>query len=142
MAGGKEGVATIMKEPDVGRRRRAFGDALSRALSVRKMTQDALGAVIGVKQPTIAGYIAGEYEPTPANVFKFEEALELPPGHLSNLLGYLPPEAVTGPTATFDELVASDPLLDDTQKRGLLALYREFTARQPGGRGRPAKKRT
>lgn len=139
---GKEGVSTLVKEPDVVQRRRAFGEALSRAMAVRKMSQEALGATVGVKQPTIAGYIAGEYEPSPMNVFKFEEVLELPAGHLSKLLGYVPPEAVGGPGATFDEIVAGDPLLDDTQKRGILALYREFTSRKPGGRGRPPRKRS
>jgi hypothetical protein len=73
-------------------------------------------------------------------VFKAEDVLELPPGHLSKLLGYLPPTAVEGPSANFDELIAADPLLDDTQKRMILALYREATSRKPGGRGRPKKK--
>lgn len=109
--------------------------------AVRKMSQKALGEALGgLSQAAVGGWVGGESEPSPARVFAIEEILELPPGHLSKLLGYLPPSAVGGPDATFGELVAADPLLDDSQKRGILALYREFTARPPGGPGRPRRR--
>lgn len=129
----------MVKEPETDLS--AFGDALSRALAVRGMTQKALGEALGgLSQAAVAGWVTGLNPPsTPAMTFKIEEVLELPPGHLSRLLGYLPASAIDAPGANFEETIAADPLLDDTQKRMILALYREATTRKPGGRGRPKK---
>lgn len=121
-----------------GERRRRFGEALGSALAVRGMTQRELGDVLELKQPTISAWLKGESEPASAVVFATERALELPPGHLSILLGYLPPDAVDAPPATFEQVVGTDPLLDEPAKRGLLAMYRELTARRSRG-GRPRK---
>lgn len=133
------------QEPDL----KAFGDALARALNVRGMTQRQFGEALAtaegratpLSQAAVAGWVSGTQEPDgPRRVFLMEEILELPPGHLAQHLGYLPAAAIDGPTATFAELVGSDPLLDDTQKRMILALYAEATARKPGGRGRPRRR--
>lgn len=119
-------------------RRQAFGDALGDALGVRKTTQRALGDMLGgVTQSAISAWIAGQSEPSRDLVFQIETVLELPPGNLSRHLGYLPPEAATGKGGmTFEEAVMNDPLLDETQKRGVLALYREFTGHRPARRRR------
>lgn len=131
------GVSVVAKQEDEARR--AFGDELGRVMNVRRMTQKALADATGRSQPSVAAWIAGDTEPEAKTVFRVEEILELPAGHLSRLLGYLPPSAVESPSASFEELVTTDPLLDETQKRGILALYREFTSRQATKRGRPKK---
>lgn len=124
-----------------GERRARFGEALAAAIAVRDMTQRALGEALDLKQPTVSAWLNGESEPASAVVFEAERVLDLPPGHLSILLGYLPPEAVDAPPVTFEQVVTSDPLLDDPAKRGLLAMYRELTSRRVTQRGgRPKKK--
>lgn len=127
---------------DPAERRIAFGRALGDVLAVRDLTQRELGDLLGgVSQPAISAWLKGESEPSATIVFEAERVLELPPGRLSVLLGYLPPEAVDAPAMTFEQVVTSDPLLDDAAKRGLLAMYRELTSRRITSRGgRPRKK--
>lgn len=130
------------QEEAASERRRAFGNALADAMSVRDLTQSGLGKLIGgVSQPSISAWLSGESKPEADVVFEIERVLELPPGHLSRHLGYLPIEAVKAPPATFEAVVMSDPLLDDPAKRGLLAMYRELTSRRLTSRGGRPKKR-
>lgn len=127
---------------DPAERRVAFGRSLADVLAVRDLTQRQFGELLGgISQPAISAWLQGESEPGAAIVFEAERVLELPPGRLSVLLGYLPPEAVDAPAMTFEQVVTSDPLLDDAAKRGLLAMYRELTSRRVTSRGgRPRKK--
>lgn len=124
-------------------RRAAFGSALADALAVRDLTQREIAERIGTSQPSVSAWMKGDAEPASAMVFRLEEELELPPGRLSVLLGYLPPEALDAPAATFEEVVTTDPLLDDAAKRGLLAMYRELTSRRTTSRGgRPRRSKS
>lgn len=120
--------------------RRAFGQAVGGALALRDLTQRAIAETLGVKQPTISAWLSGESEPASAVVFELERALELPPGHLSRHLGYLPPDALEAAPPTFEAVVEADPLLDEPSKRGLLAMYRELTTRRTTSRGGRPKK--
>lgn len=117
-----------------------FASALVDAVSVRRVTQKHLADELGTTQPAVSAWTRADAEPAPSTVFALERALELPPGHLSRLLGYLPLDAVEGSAATFEAVVSGDPILDETQKRGLLALYREFASRPRRG-GRPSNGR-
>lgn len=112
----------------VAEKRKAFAAALVEARTVRGLTQTELGAEVGIGQPGVSAWEAGENQPEPEMVFAVERVLELPPGHLSRHLGYMPPDSDGQVTATFEEVVMGDPLLDEGQKRAALALYREFTA--------------
>lgn len=115
----------------------AFGSELGRILRLRAMQQWRLGEELGgLGQSTIAGWVNGTARPSPDQVFITEEILELAPGHLSMLLGYLPPSAVT---TTVDAAILTDPTLDETGRRVLLAVYRELTSRQrsTASRNRP-----
>lgn len=126
----------VEKQSDEARRA-AFGDALGDTLAVRKVTQRVLGERLGgITQSAISAWIAGQSEPSREMVFQIEQVLELPPGNLSRHLGYLPPSAADSTPVTFEDAVMNDPLLDETQKRGVLALYREFTGHRPAGRRR------
>lgn len=127
--------------PTTEERRRAFGDALAGVLGVRDLTQRSLGELLGgTSQGAISAWLSGKSEPAPSTVFAVERVLELAPGQLSILLGYLPPEAAKSSPPTFENVVSTDPLLDDVGRRGLLALYREMTTRRTTSRGgRPRK---
>lgn len=113
-----------------------FGDALSDAMKVRGYSQRDLGQELGVSQPAVSGWVVGDAEPAATTVFAAEKVLGLTPGTLSRHLGYLPTDAVKS-TPTFEAVVSSDPLLEEHDKRGLLALYREVTRRSSSRGGRP-----
>ena len=111
------------------KRLREFGETLARAMSVRGMTHRRLGEELGVTQSAISAWKSGAAEPSPRTVFAIETVLKFPPGHLSRALGYLPVAGGPGGSAgsaSFEEVVAGQPLLSDDQKRGLIALYRSF----------------
>lgn len=115
-------------------RTEAFGAALASARSARHLTQRRLGELLGgTTQSAISAWEGGEAEPSPETVFAVEEALGLPGGALSRLLGYLPlgEREVASPVSA---AIAADPLLTEAEKRGLLALYEEFTTAIPAAR--------
>lgn len=116
-----------------------FGTALKNARGVRQMTQGQLGEALGgVTQSAISAWEAGDYEPSPQLVFAAEQILELGPGHLSRILGYLPLEAAEAPPS-FEDAVLNDRTLDEPLQRALLALYRELGVR-PIIRGRKSRR--
>jgi transcriptional regulator with XRE-family HTH domain len=118
-----------------GARRKAFGVALASARSVRGVTQRSLGELLGgTTQSAISAWEAGEAEPAPDTVFTVEQALELPGGHLSRILGYLPASTDGVKASSVPDAVVADPLLDDLQKRGIIALYRELTGQRKSRR--------
>jgi transcriptional regulator with XRE-family HTH domain len=130
-------VKTVTSDPGV-ERRRAFGQALRDAIAIRKMTQDEVSSAIGITQSAISAWVNGKSAPGDIDtVYQVEQLLELPTGHLARLLGYLP-EGEVAPAADFEAVVMGDPLLSDEQKRGFLAMYREFTAAR---RRRPPARR-
>jgi transcriptional regulator with XRE-family HTH domain len=121
----------VMVDKPLAERRKAFGAALGEALQVRGLTQAQLGQQLGgITQSAISQWRSGDVDPGPETVFKVEKALDLPPGHLSRHLGYLPPSAENKTSLTTEDMLINDPLLDDIQKRGMLAMYREFTGRR------------
>jgi transcriptional regulator with XRE-family HTH domain len=115
----------------MGRREKklkAFGAALASARLARGLTQRHLGEILGgVTQSAISAWEAGDAEPLPETVFAVEEALGLPGGELSCVLGYLPLGA-RDVASSLPAAIVADPLLSAAEKRGLLALYEEFTA--------------
>lgn len=117
--------------------RRSFGEALKSALTVKRVTQRELGELLGVSQPAISAWITGEAEPDPTVVFLTETALDVQPGSLSKLLGYLPTAAVKN-VANFEAAVMEDPRLSVDAKNALLGAYRAVIA-GPGRAGRPRR---
>lgn len=106
-----------------------FGEALDLALNNRKRAW--LGAEIarlcGKETPitasAVAQWIDGTAEPARAYVFAAEKVLELKPGTLSRLLGYLPVDAK--PALSVIDAIDADTRLTDTAKRMLKSGYRE-----------------
>jgi transcriptional regulator with XRE-family HTH domain len=116
-------VLAVPTQPTAEERRRAFGDALREAMSVQKMRQDDLASILGVRQPTVSGWINAISPPDSSEiVFAIEKALKLRPGALSRHLGFLPVEAVKTSTSV-RAAVMDDPALSADEKSMLLAAY-------------------
>lgn len=67
-----------------------FGDALGKALASSPKSQSVVAGELGVSTSTMSSWKLGQPPALPAMVFALEGALDLPPGHLSRHLGYLP----------------------------------------------------
>lgn len=121
-----------MPDPDPPR---AFASELRAALDDAGRKQSWLGAEVAriegvdtpIAQPQISRYLAGESTPEPRRVFAIEQALELRPGHLSRLLGYLPVDAV--PAVDVASAAAEDPHLTAEQREDLVAVWETMRAR-------------
>jgi transcriptional regulator with XRE-family HTH domain len=115
------------KTPSAEDRQRAFGNALREALTVQKMTQGDLAEALGVRQPTVSGWITGISAPDSVDqTFAIERALKVRPGSLSRHLDYLPLEAVRS-VATVRAALMEDPELSADEKSMLLAAYEAAT---------------
>jgi len=109
----------------------AFAYAV-RSHLVDDRTQAWLSRAIGVSRQAVHDWLKDEpTEPRRERVFAIEEALELPPGTLSALLGYLPVTRIG-----VEQAIASDPQLSPQQQRQLLAAYATALSRG-GGSGQP-----
>lgn len=109
-----------------------FGGALAAALRCRGITQRNLADLLGrTAQSSVSTWTRGDTAPGPELVFEIERIVEVPPGHLSQHLGYVPAGAV--PHASVAAAIEADPLLEPVHRQALLALYREFTVGQSGG---------
>ena len=97
--------------------RRAFAQALALHLEGHG-DKAALAAKVGVNANTPGLWLKGK-EPSRRHVFAIERALDLPPGSLAHLLGYLPTGGVTVEVA-----IDADPGLPDEAKVALRRLYR------------------
>jgi transcriptional regulator with XRE-family HTH domain len=112
----------------------AFGEALRQALADREMSQLELAERLGLSsQSVISQWISETHRPDPARVFEIERQLEVEPGRLSRLLGYLPTDAM--PVLDVETAVAADPHLNAQQREAVLAVYRAL-ARPPKARRR------
>lgn len=122
--------------PDVtpGERGISFGGAVRRRLDDMGRSQTWLGERLGEMhgrrpygQSTVGTWLA-RTEITPALVFDIERALELEPGSLSRILGYVPADVVKM-SAEVPEAIEADPMLDERGRRSLLAAYRVLVER-------------
>lgn len=110
-------------------------------------TQEWLGAAVAkvegraevYGQNTVAGWESGRYALKPPKVFAIERALELPPGTISRLAGYLPVD--TSEARKVADVIDADPGLSPEQKEDLLAVYDGMVARTRARR-REQRRRT
>jgi transcriptional regulator with XRE-family HTH domain len=116
--------------------REAFRQALRHTREQRGLTQRALSRIIGVTNSAVWQWEQGKAIPRPETVAHLEAALDLGPGVLSRLLGYLP---ITRPPdkATMDVLDAlqADPKLGARERQLLATIYRELVAQREAGQG-------
>ena len=116
--------------------REAFRQALRHTREQRGLTQRALSRIIGLTNSAVWQWEQGKAIPRPEIVAKLEAALDLGPGVLSRLLGYLP---ITRPpdTATKDvqDALQADPKLGARERRLLATIYRELVAQREADQG-------
>jgi transcriptional regulator with XRE-family HTH domain len=103
-----------------------FAEALRNERTRRNISQDKLGALVNLTGARIGQIEAGTHSPMPDLVFRLEEALGLPPGRLSQLLGYVPTDAVPDVITALND----DPFLDDNGREAVRRVY-EVVVQQP-----------
>jgi transcriptional regulator with XRE-family HTH domain len=93
----------------------------------RRLSLNALGNAAGVSKSAAAQWESGRSLPVPTKVPGLERALELEPGALSRLLGYLP--IVSGDDKTsldVIEAIRRDRRLGDHGQELLITMYRQL----------------
>lgn len=105
----------------------AFGRALDEELRSRGLSQADLRRQLepltgaAVHQTTVSNWVGGKHEPSRAQVAAVEQILDVPPGHLARLLGYVPAGAV--PARNVVEAIEADLDLSPEQREDLIAQY-------------------
>lgn len=82
-----------------------------------------------VTQANVSQWVNGDHEPPRRMVFAIERCLDLKPGALSRVLGYLPVNARA--VTTVEDALAADPRLSPEAQSLLRATYREAARRGP-----------
>jgi transcriptional regulator with XRE-family HTH domain len=104
-----------------------FRRVLREARARRRLSLRVLGEVAGVSKSAVAQWESGRSLPVPAKVPELERALEMEPGALSRLLGYLP---ITGgdEKTSLDviEAIRRDARLGEHGQELLIAMYRQL----------------
>jgi transcriptional regulator with XRE-family HTH domain len=104
-----------------------FRRVLRETRTRRRLSLSALGAAAGVSKSAAAQWESGRSLPVPAKVPDLERALELEPGGLSRLLGYLP--IATGDDKTsldVIEAIRRDARLGEHGQELLITMYRQL----------------
>ena len=79
-------------------------------------------------QPTAGEWIKRPEIQPPSRMFAIEKALDLAPGSLSRLLGYVP--AGLAPATSVVDAINADPRLDKSARSVLIDVYRSATKRR------------
>lgn len=103
-----------------------FQQALERALA--GTSQAEVARVADVAASTISTWLSRPGAAKPQQVFAVERALDLPPGHLSRHLGYVP-VSVDRPPVDVIEAIEADGALDDPDRDALIFFYSFFKTR-------------
>lgn len=106
-----------------------FGATLTDLLASRAVSQQALADRVEVTRASVNDWCQGRAVPRPATVFAIERALDVKPGTLSRLLGYLPLEAEDCPPVTVPQVISQAPELGDQARHLLLVIYEELIRR-------------
>jgi transcriptional regulator with XRE-family HTH domain len=122
-----EGAATV----PIAARREEFREVLKKTRADRRLSLAALGRAAGVSKSAVAQWENGRSLPVPTKVPDLERALELQPGALSRLLGYLPITSGDDKT-TLDviESIRRDARLGEHGQELLITMYRQLLRQQ------------
>lgn len=115
--------------------REAFRKVLRRAREEHGLSKRGLALKIGVTQSAVWQWEEGRVSPRPELVAVLERALDLAPGALALLLGYLPPEGVSKARVSVTEAIEADPRLGRRERKLLRAMYRELVRQRENGDG-------
>jgi transcriptional regulator with XRE-family HTH domain len=113
--------------------REAFRKALRRAREEHGLSKRGLALKIGVTQSAVWQWEEGRVSPRPELLAVLERALDLAPGALALLLGYLPPEGVRKAPVSVTEAIEADPRLGSKERKLLVAMYRELVRQRKNG---------
>lgn len=86
---------------------------------------EGIAEALGATTTKARALMAGEWEPPPSAVFKLEDLLQVPPGSLSHLLGYLP---ATVPCLSVEEVISRETLVDEEARDLVLGIWRAVSA--------------
>ena len=118
-----QGAITVPITP----RREEFRRVLKEARTEHRLSLAALGRAAGVSKSAVAQWENGRSLPVPTKVLDLERALELKPGTLSRLLGYLP--ITTGDDKTgidVIEAIRRDTRLGEDGQELLITMYQQL----------------
>ena len=114
--------------------REVFRQALRRAREASGLSQRGVGEAVGRTGSAVWQWEEGRGAPDHATVANLEAVLELEPGSLAKLLGYVPTGSV-GPVSLVEALNA-DPRLDDSGRELLTSVYRWLVRQGAGEMGK------
>lgn len=100
-----------------------FGTALANARHDAGLTQEQLAARMNVAQSSVSGWECGHWDIPMETVFDIEHAVEVPPGTLSRLLGFMP---ITHANFDVEEAIEKDDALTPLSKVALRTMYQEL----------------
>ena len=115
--------------------RDAFRKALRRARDEHGLSKRGLALKIGVTQSAVWQWEEGRVSPRPKLLAVLERALDLAPGALAYLLGYLPAEGMSKTRVNVTEAIEADPRLGRRERKLLLAMYHELVRQRENGDG-------
>lgn len=108
-------------------RREAFGRALIQARQKRDMNQEELADALAVSQGSVSNWEHGKNLPNdPIDIFEIEQAVDVPPGFLSQHLGFAPLNLRRDPPPDVEAAIAANPLLTKIEKAALAGLYNQL----------------
>jgi transcriptional regulator with XRE-family HTH domain len=112
-------------------RREEFRRVLAETRAKRRLSLSALGRAVGASKSAVAQWENGRSLPVPAKIPDLERALELEPGALSRLLGYVPIASDDDKT-TLDviEAIRRDARLGQHGQELLITMYRQLLRQQ------------
>jgi transcriptional regulator with XRE-family HTH domain len=107
--------------------KKALGRAIHEAMKLRGVNQVELAEALGTTQSVISQWRLGKFLAPPRAVFALEEALQVPPGWLSQHFDFMPMPSNMGSGATeIETCVLGDPDLGDGEKAAVLAMIEQF----------------
>jgi transcriptional regulator with XRE-family HTH domain len=110
--------------------RRAFAQALQKALDDARVSGRALARELGISQASVAQWLRGETAPRPARAAEVERLLKQDPGSLTKLLGFVTVDDThDGRRVSVADAVEAEPRLGPREKALLLVVYRELLKR-------------
>jgi hypothetical protein len=129
----RKGEDTVPKSDDYTQEQRdAFAFRLKIEQDRSPLSRDKIAAAAGKSAGMINHWTNGEHDPPgPWKVFALEKVLDLNPGDLSALLGYMPPEVTQAPPCTVELAIANDPALSPDERESLYGTYRLFARNGP-----------
>jgi transcriptional regulator with XRE-family HTH domain len=121
--------------------REVFRRALKQAREDAGLTQRALARAVELTPGAVWQWERHEDGTVPRldMTTRLEQVLNLEPGHLSRLLGYVPAIAEPGTMTSVVAAARADPRLGDSERELLIAVYRELVRQSTSKRSRLAK---